>query len=67
MLLFDEIREVNNERIIRAYGLNYERFLNLPKDIQEELLYSYNDRILQIKKSVEQPKIVKKLNKFLRR
>ena len=67
MLLFDEIREVNNERIIRAYGLNYERFLNLPKDIQEELLYSYNDRILQIKKSVEEPKIVKKLNKFLRR
>ena len=41
MIFFEEIKEMNRERIIRACGFNYAKFISLPKDFQVSLLTKY--------------------------
>lgn len=41
MISLEEIKQVINERRIKAYGLNYQQFLSLPKDFQIAILSKY--------------------------
>ena len=66
MILLSDIKEVNQERVLSSYGINYERFLALPRDLQHELLYGFNAKVLQMRE-VRQDNLIKKLSKMLKR
>ena len=40
MLLYEEIKEINRERFISSFGLRYEKFMVLPKDLQQAVINS---------------------------
>ena len=62
MILFDYLKESNYEKIIKSYGLNYERFISLPKDFQTALLnYLETDEISEKHHNLAKVKQLKKL------
>jgi len=64
VIFFEGIKEMNRERVIKAYGFDYAKFITLPKDFQIAIIAKYyEDYRTKLSKNTEIKEKIKVLLK----